>query len=720
MAAVLEFKKRRVSEKDWQQVEDHVKKELSRRETDSFRKLHEQIWREVDRQVYMKSPEKVNLDPKQKNDWHSAVELGELAKASEIITADCMRLAFPTTREWFEAHVELPAVLDPETGQNVGPSQEDQVFMDGTVRAFMAQQHLDFGFKARLALSVKEALHHGSFVSEARQEAALLVHSGSGIQSLSAPVWVPHSMWNCYPDPSPSVLGTNMLYTGSMIIKEYLPRWKLNEIALKGGEQGWMGGQLKKIPKRRNKVKDVETEDVQLTKYFGDLVIERTDGEIFLPNSKVVLANGIIVFYAPNKLPFPPILYNGYERLDVRDPYFVSPLIKLAPMHKVASTLVNKYLNIVALYGEPPILYDGNDPTFVENGGPVIAPGWKGSTKGKAEFKTLQVGDPTEVLQGLQLALDHIRQGTGNEVSRVFPDNSEKTATESRLQAMRGEVRIVDFVDKLEFSLKTFLYMQHEINKQELTTYSFYNPEMDAPDFMRMNKEQLPQNVHYDVVGSKGILGEEERAQKMSVVTAFASQNPMFAPLLKPLVILKEMYQDAGVKNPERFLVVPNDEMAQLEERIKAQFEQALQEAQAQTFELEKKLAIQKAVNDARVLEAQIKADSQANIAEYKAEIQAQLDTLKAQLKVFETASKQVGETQKQASQLSIKEIGEVINALEGLINNEKTERENKKDEVAKKLDTLADTMQKLLEKQSRPIVLKDASGKVIKKVERE
>lgn len=716
MAAVIDLsvKKRRISEKDWKQVEDHVKQELSRRETDAFRKLHEMVWKEVDRQVYMKPPQVQGRD---KNDWHSSIELGELAKASETITADVMRLIFPVTRTWFEPHVELPPSLDPVSGQNVAPTQKEQIFTDGVLRALMAQQHLDFGLKARLALSIKEALHHGSFVAEAMQETALLVHNGGGIQNMSAPVWVPHSMWNCYPDPSPSVLGTNMLYTGSMIIKQYMPRHKLKALAMKGVDSGWMSANLSKIPKRKNQNKDVETDDLELVKYCGDIAINRNDGDIFLPNSKVILANGVIVYYAPNYYAFPPILYNGYEKLDVRDPYFTSPLIKLSPMHKLASVLANKYVDAVSLRVEPPIIYDGNDPAFVTNGGPVIAPGWRGSTKGSAKYEAIEVGDPNFALEGLQLALDQIRKGHGSDATPVY-GSSEKTATQSRIENRIGEVRVVDFVDKLEFSLKTFLYMQHEINKKEMETYSFYNPEMDAPDFMRLTREELPQTAHFDVVGSRGVLGEEERSQKMSVVTAFVAQT--WPELIKPADIVKEMYQDAGVKNPERFLNIPGDEMEQITQMVEKKYQQAMQEAEGKIFDLEKKLAISKAVNDARVLEAQIKADTQANVSEYKAQIQGQIDTLKAQLEILKTAAKQSGEVSKQASQVSIKEVADVIGALEKLIDKETSERESKSNETNKKLESLTATTEKLLTQISKPIKLRDAKGNVLKTASRD
>jgi len=636
----VEVKKRRVGEKDWQKVEEKIKSELQKREQDSFRKIHETIWREVDRQVSMQPPKRVYKDAQERDsDWHNAIELGELSRASEIITADVLRLIFPTTRAWFEPHAELPPKLDQNTGQNVAPTQKDQIFVDGALRALMAQQHVDFGFKSRIKLSIKEALHHGSFVAEVRNEQALLVRDGSMVSQMSAPVWVPHSMWNCYPDPSPSVLGTNTFYTGTMILKEYMPLWKLKIVA--ASNPGWMSSQIKKIPKKTNKNKDVETQDVELVKFIGDCSIERGDGDIFLPNSKIILANGVIVYYQPNELPFSNIIFNGYERLDVRDPYYTSPLIKLSPFHKMCSVLANKYLDAVALRTEPPVVYDANDPQFIVSGGPILAPGVKSPTKHFGKYQLLETGDPNFALQGLQLALDHVQQGTSVDAVRSGAgDSADQTATESRLKSMKGEIRTVDFVDTLEFSCKSYLYMQHEINKREMGMYSFYNPEMDAPDFMRWTKQDLPENVHFDIVGARGILGEEERSQKVSVVTAFASQNPLFANIIKPVEILKEMYADAGVKNPERWLNIPDNETQIIEQRIEAKYQEAMQAHEEEIFKLKQDLAIARAVNDARLQEATIKAETQAAVTEHKAMVQTEVDTVKTGLKIAETQAK--------------------------------------------------------------------------------
>lgn len=633
---MAETKKRRITKKDWDKVAESVKSEHETRKKDKFRLIHETIWREVDRQIAM-NPMKRYTKDKQVIDeeWRSVMELGELAKASEIITADVMRLTFPSTRSWFEAHSEPPVSLDPNTGEKV-VDQEHQEFNDKTLRALMSQQHLDFGLKARYELSVKESLHHGGYVAEARFENRTKYYGGTGVQVMGAPVWVPYSMWNAFPDPAPSVIGTDMFYTGSMILVDYLPLYVLREIA-KG--EGWFPEHIEKIPKKKNNNKDVETDDVELVKRYGDLVICRSDGDIYLPNAKVILANGVILYYGPNDLPYPSVIYSGYERMDVRDPYYTSPLIKLSPMQKLASQLANKYMDSVWLRVEPPIVYDANDPQFVINGGPVVAPGSKTGTKSSASFQEVKIGEPREALDGLQLIIQQLQQGLGVNAIRSGGGNdaSDKTATEISTSEAKAEIRTAEFVAKQErHALRPFLYMQHELNKLYMDGYEFYNPEMDAPDFMRATKEDLPKIVNFEIVGSRGVLGEQSRVEKTTQVTAFASGNPMFAPLLDPMALLKEMYQDAGNKSPERFLKPPQEELPPEIEQMKQEYEQKMAEHEQMIADLEKQLAISKAVNEAKVTEASMLAEIKASLLE----IQGQQKAVEHHMKIAEMTAK--------------------------------------------------------------------------------
>lgn len=231
----------KITRKDWQKVETFLKNELQERKLSDFRKQHEEQWKEIDRQVSMTPMMKLNRDGSQADQgWHNVIELGELSKASENMSADVRRIVFPQTKFWYEAHADIEAMLpiDRQTGnKKQDPKLQQQV--DGRLRSFMSQQHDDFGLKDRVELSIKEALHHGCFVAEVQWDTQEMVFEAVKVKSKSAPVWVAHSMWNCYPDPSPSVIGTNIFYEGTMFVESFVPRHKAEKM-VKSSDDGWM------------------------------------------------------------------------------------------------------------------------------------------------------------------------------------------------------------------------------------------------------------------------------------------------------------------------------------------------------------------------------------------------------------------------------------------------------------------------------------------------
>lgn len=632
------IKSRKIQKTDWIQIESFVKEELKARQENKFRKLHEGIWTEVDRQIAMQPMVRIDQSG-QKIDttWHHVIELGELTRSLEVLKADVRRLIFPTNRSWFETHAEVPFDLDEQTGEKV-QNQTKQEQVDGGLRALMVQQHQDFGFKARIDLCLNEALKHGSFVGEVIWNSVAKIHGGSGVEFFSAPIVQPHSMWNCYPDQSPSVIGTDMFYKGSMVIVSYKPLYLLKAEA--SGNEGWIN--LGKIKKRTNKNGTSETEDVEIVTYYGDCEIKRDDGNIYLPNSKVVLANDTIVYYAPIETPYPPIIFTGYERIDIRDPYYVSPITKLSPMQKFTSIVVNKFLDAVALQVEPPVQYNANDPHLVQMGGPKIAPGMQYPTKTGNTWNTLETGDPRYALEAAQMGMQQIQMGTGVDANRSgsAEASNDKTATEIRRTSQAGQIRTVDFVDKLENqALRPILYMQHDLNLARLEKYSFYNSEMNSPDFVRVTNEDLPKHVHFEIVGSKGVLGEEERSQKMTAVVAFASQSELFAPLLDAQAILKESLQDAGVKNPERFLKTDqgqNPEVAAIQQQMEQQKQEGMQmieELQGQLQEAKSNAAMKEAESARKMNLEEYKAQRQLEMEEAKAQRQLELEQYKAERK---------------------------------------------------------------------------------------
>jgi len=253
-------------------------------------------------------------------------------------------------------------------------------------------------------------------------------------------------------------------------------------------------------------------------------------------------------------------------------------------MQKVATILANKFIDGVDLYIQPPGTYDGNDAYLVQQGGPALHPGAMTPTKGSNKVTFMQVGDPKAALSGLQLALTKLEEGTAvNALRSGGQDSDRKTATEVQKTAQGAEVRTVDFVGDLEPSaLRPFLYMQHEMNLKYLKTYSFYCQEKDLPDFLSITKKDLPKVVHFEIVGSKGVLGEERRAQQMIATTQLWLSTPMTAAKLNLERIMIDGYEDAGVKGAEEYVLtgrpqIPPEVQAQMQ-----QMQEALQETQAE------------------------------------------------------------------------------------------------------------------------------------------
>lgn len=642
---MADIKKRKISEKDWDAVEKQIKQIYDDRKNSTFRQDHERIWKEVDRQIAMKPMQRYDSTGKQidmKKDWRAALELGDLAEASEIIADDVMRIIFEQDN-WFVAHTEMQW----PTGENGAPKMDTkaQEVADGLLQSMMIQQHQDFGLKARFRLSVKEALHHGSFVAEARFEEQMMIRDGDKIKKVGSPVWVPYSMWNAYPDPSPSVIGTNLFYTGSMVLVEYMPWHKLKQ---QTGE-GWIQSRLKKVEKRENKNMDDDTQDVELVKYKGDFTIERGGDDIYYPNSEVILANDKIVFYKPMDMPYPNVIFAGYERQDVRDPYYTSPIIKTSPMHRMTTIMANKFIDAVGLKVEPPIEYDANDPDYVQSGGPVIAPGAKSATRSMGKgMSALDIGDPRFALDAFTLGRQALKEGLGVSANRAgVRDADRETATSANLANQGAEVRTMGFIAQLEpQALLPFLYMQYELNRQQMGDYTFYNAEMHTPDFVTANKDMLKEDAHFDVVGSKGILGEEKRARKIGETVAFFLGNPMTAPKVKLDPVMLEMFNDAGKKNAEDWVNTEEQNKPQIPPELMQkvqEMQQMLQQVTQENTQLKSKHdeAIKKIQLDAEKVKVdqdqfakqlafdreQFTKEFALKIAEFKADVkQAKMD----------------------------------------------------------------------------------------------
>jgi hypothetical protein len=412
---------------------------------------------------------------------------------------------------------------------------------------------------------------------------------------------------------------------------------------------GWLHNRIKLVKKEEHRDKDNETKDVKLVKYYGDVCIERQDGDIYLPNMKVMLANGKLVFAKANELPYLPIIYSGYERQDVRDPYYTSPIIKQSPTQKFTTVMANEFIDAIKLKVKPPVEYDGNDPDYVANGGPDLTPASKNATKSMGKgMKALEIGDPQSALAGLQFGIRQLQEGLGVSSLRQGSDTSDRqTATEAKIMEQGSEVRTIDFIGELESQgLRPWLYMQHGLNRLHLREYLAYSNELNTPDIVRFTGKDIDKDVHFDVVGAKGILGEQQRQQQTSNVTVFASANPLFAPLLKPRRILIDMYRDAGKKNPEEWVEtqqgpqIPAEMQMQMQQMAEAlkQCQAELQKAKSGEEVQLRKLELQRAEAQANLTieRARLEMEKAKATAEMRADAQAVVQQANESIKKLE------------------------------------------------------------------------------------
>lgn len=589
--------------------QSQVKEIIAARKEDPFRKEAEREWCEIDRQVRMKPMEVAHVagaDPREE-DWHNTIEMGDMARASELITADVMRLVFPN-RPWLQPHANLTENIERLTegmiadaqaaGKEIGQTEiEREVFklqrnVDSRLLAYMGQQFKDFGFKKRFKLSVKEALHHGGFVTEVVQGKMSLSSKGGKIHNTIAPVWQPHSMWNSFPDPSASVMSTNIFYTGSMLIRT----WKKHHQMVNSKNKNRFI-QLDKVEKRTNKMRfgtsERETEDVEIFRWLGPIVLETAKKEtIYIPNVKAIMANDVLIHISAADLPFSNIIYEGYEQNDVLDPYYTSPMLKNTSWQLFNSRAANKFLDSVDLETEPPLTYDVNDPEHQKTNGPRVAPATQFPVSNPDGVRPIQVGSSTSALAGLRMGLEQHEKNVGSDANRAgVASEVEQTATEARNVAQRSEVRTVDFVETLEQGgLKPYLYMHHYMNVKYGMHYPFYNSAPGQRDFDHMAPKQLPKEVHFEIIGSKNVLGEDERNVRMLEVTKFFASLPETKHIPNYEEIAKLAYQDAGIKQVESVLNIRTDADRELVDARVAKLQEELEALTKAAQETEQEL----------------------------------------------------------------------------------------------------------------------------------
>ncbi len=615
---MAEVKKRRVLKRDQDEIASYIQDEWTTRHNCKKREGHKRIWDEVDRQIRMEAPTVMNKSGNPAEDWMNAIQLGALANASEVSVSDAKRLAFPIDRRWFTPHTLAEGAIE----------RSEQRTADNLLRNLMVQQMKDFGFKGRIKLALKEIYHHGGVVATVEKQCMLHHHNGSRREKLTAPVWITHSMRRSYPDPSPAIQGTEMYYQGSMIIESWMPMSKAKRV------KGWSN---------RDKLRESKKfkDHIHLLTYYGDLTISRQDGDIWTPNRKTLVSDGLFLFSEVNETPYSPVIYTGYERDDVTDPYYTSPLIRIAPTGKFTTEMANRTMDAVQLKVNPPDQYDALDSHLAANGGPDLSPGAHNKTRGGKGIAIIDIGSETATtgLAATQWGMSEIEKATKTNAPRgAVAPGTEVTATEAVKEEQRSEAPKVEFVSTFEDqALLPYLYMHHDLNKLHLESYEFYNDDPRTADFLRASKSDLPKKTKFEIVGSRELLGEEQRTARVINTAQIAAGIPQIAAQTDWAEVSMMLWESTRVKDPGRFVIEQEDDKLPREafEQAAQQAQQIVQELQQQLQEVGQKLAQAEAqVQADKAEKAKLRTD--INSLEEQAKIQRQLEQAKDELEALQ------------------------------------------------------------------------------------
>lgn len=561
---------RKISKRDFKLIAEKIVEEKKRRANLPERVSNEKNWKEIDRQVAMDSGVNVERDGSDEKDWMPALEMPTQAQALEILSADSKRLLFPPGDEWYSVQSEVSdkylaklegnPILD-SGGQPL--SQVDGESTDVLVHSVLDYHHSLYNFRAHWNQALIGALKYGTLVARAglvRLDVFTNEFRGVFPESRMAPVFIPCSIKNVYPDDSPQ----HILHEGMAIQPATIRVWsqKLEDIrraAKKGGSAaGWITSEIGKETDAKKK------DHVDVVEYEGDFFIPRSDGKsMFLANHIfTVIETGTprLVRLRERKYPFRSYIFDYYQQDRVESVYGTSPLMKGRPVQEAYSEAINRMMQASALNTEPPVVYDEQDANVAAMGGVLLAPGVEYPMQFPERVRTLDVGNPDSMMN-IAFALGKAYEDlTGvNDPRRGAGLKSHTTLGAAEIEASRGVLRTEDFVQGIEEgSMRTWLYMEYEMMKDAMKETTVPINMRGIQGHVTVSAKQLPERCDFTVHGSKGVLNKrEKRENTLTYATLIANMSQLLqaeGKVPRMSEILENVGTELGVIDATRFI----------------------------------------------------------------------------------------------------------------------------------------------------------------------
>ena len=525
---------RRFDRRDFSKIGESIKAELDKRK--HKRKDLEKQWKEVDRQVAMKPPEREKRDG---TDWMPDMELPLQAQALEVLTADARRLLFPRDKDWFRCHAKatdeyLRAVQEAivmsgdEEEQVIVPTQSD---LNTLTESILVHFHSQYDFRAAIDSLNIQAFKYGTYVAHVRwAKREVFSNDFRGIyrERDEMPVVVPGDIKSTYLDTSAQMVAREGMMIAPSIIREYKQKLADLKLAAKirnpqSMSGGWMPGNISKLQADDGHVKLIEME--------GDLIIPRSQADAFIPNCIVTIAMGAnlqVVRYRENPYPF-RLFQTGTYHMEDNGVYGVSPLMKGVPIQMAATEAMNRLIQTITLNTEPPIWYDPNDQYWRAQGGPKIEPRalWTSLTKPEP----IPIGNPSGMMQIYFALLKQYEELTGVTAPRLGAQTkSHQTAFAVDMEVTRGQTRTVDYVQCFMETLTNILHMELEMLRGGMEDTSVFIPKYAG--YVDVTKEAIPEDAYIEVYGSSSPMEKREQEQKeFSAFQMLLQLDPMVRQL---------------------------------------------------------------------------------------------------------------------------------------------------------------------------------------------
>ncbi len=575
----MPIKKVKFQSVHWDFAASFVAEEWTRRKNRKERKEKERIWKEVDRQIQMVpipltkvvNGQIVPLLPGDIGVWFPNIELPLQATALEVLQADARRLTFPRNAEWFLAHSNVSdAYIErfqkrrekhPLVAGEPIPMSMDQESADVLVKATLNHFHKAFNFRQAANFLDVEALKYGTYAGRVKEAMVPEFSSDlSGVKStkMKGPAFIPVSIKRLYLDDTPQAVMMEGVSIQPAHIREWWQRRDDIVNAAKLGD-GWIKSQIARI-----ELTDPDT-SIHMLEFEGDLVIPKSRDHFYLPNSILTVAIGDGAPRAVRYREGPPSYVTGvYELEDMDSPYGTSPLVKGQPLQEIATLMTNRLAAVVALSAQPPIFYDDTDSRVAAAGGPIIEPNSKQALESpKDTIMVLDKWNISDISAALAMILGQYEDLTGvSAPRRGAQTKSHTTAFAVDVENTRGLVRTDDYVEAKEKGpLLSILQKEYKIIKKSMTATPVFIGDSGIEGYATISKEDLPEIVEFDVIGSAGPSTERERQQlKDAAIDRFIQIGQFSAQAGGPVPNFDEIMKEAlsgQFANVDRFITSP-------------------------------------------------------------------------------------------------------------------------------------------------------------------